>query len=247
MSNVEKILFVPDLHCPYHDERGWKLMMKMAKDFKPNTIVVLGDFIDCFAISTYSKDPTRALGLEKEVALTLKKRQELDDLGAKRKIFIEGNHEDRLKRYLQDKAPELFTFVDIPKLLHLEENGWEHVPYKKAIKLGKLWITHDTGHTGRYTTFKALDTFQHPVVIAHSHRIAYAVEGNATGEAIVGAQFGWLGDVEKVDYMHKIRALREWALGFGYGYLQKNTGYVSLIPVAIINYTAVVEGKLYKA
>ncbi len=221
--------------------------MKAARDLQPETIVILGDFVDCFAISNYSKDPTRAMGLEKEISLALKKREQLDALGAKRKIFIEGNHEDRLKRYLQDKAPELFPFVDIPKLLQLSENKWEYVPYKDATKLGKVWLTHDTGNTGRYTTYKALDTFQHPVVIAHSHRIAYAVEGNATGEAIVGAQFGWLGDVEQVDYMHKIRANREWALGFGYGYLHKKTGYVSLVPVAIIDYTAVVEGKLYSA
>lgn len=222
-------------------------MMKAAKALKPQIIVIMGDFIDCFAISSYSKDPTRAVGLTKEVEITKKKLAELNSLNAKQKIYIEGNHEDRLKRYLQDKAPELFDFVDLNKILELDQNKWQHVPYKEAIQLGKLWITHDTGSTGRYTTYKALDVFQHPVVIAHSHRIAYAVEGNATGEAIVGAQFGWLGDVNKVDYMHRIRALREWTLGFGIGYLQRTTGYVTLVPVPLINYNVVVEGKLYKA
>jgi len=60
-------------------------MMKAAKVFKPQIIVILGDFIDCFAISTYSKDPSRALGLTKEVSITLKKLDELNSLGAKQK------------------------------------------------------------------------------------------------------------------------------------------------------------------
>jgi hypothetical protein len=73
------------------------------------------------------------------------------------------------------------------------------------------------------------------------------VEGNAVGEQKLSAQFGWLGDVTQVDYMHKAKALKNWALGFGVGYYDPSSGYSYLTPVPIVKYTCVVNGKFYKA
>lgn len=246
-SQLERILFVPDTHAPNHDVRAWNLMMSAARGFKPNVVVSMGDLADFFAVSTWSKDPSRAFKLDEEVAVVNELLDDLDSLKAKRSIFVAGNHEDRLRRYLQDKAPELFPLLNVPDLFRLDKRGWEYVPYKANTQLGKLYLTHDIGSAGRYDVFKTLDTFQHSVVTAHTHRLAYAVEGNATGEAAVGAQFGWLGDVSTVDYMHQVKALRNWALGFGIGYLEPKTGHVYLVPVPIVKYTCVVEGTLYES
>lgn len=243
-SSLERILFVPDTHCPYHDHKAWKLMMNAATAFKPDTIVVQGDLADFYAVSNYSKDPARAGRLDVEVAECNTLLDELDSLGAGKKIFIGGNHEDRLERYLKDKAPELFAFVDVSRLFHLSDRGWEYVPYKSSTKIGKLNITHDVGSAGRYNAFRALDIFQHPVATGHTHRMSYVVEGNATGESAVSAQFGWLGDFSKVDYMHRVKALREWALGFGIGYFNPKSDYVYLVPVPIVGYTCILEGNL---
>jgi len=62
----------------------------------------------------------------------------------------------------------------------------------------------------------------------------------------VGASFGWLGDYRRIDYRHRMRACRDWVLGFGVGYLLPS-GVVFVVPVPIINYSAVVEGQLFKA
>ena len=160
-------------------------------------------------------------------------------------VHLTGNC-DRLRRYLQDKAPALFGTVTIPGVLGLKERGWSFVPYKSSTKLGKLHITHDVGNAGRYAAFKALDTFQHSVITGHSHRLSYVVEGNAVGEHKLSAQLGWLGDVEQIDYMHKVNARKNWALGFGVGYVDIGSGCVYLTPVPIIKYTCVVNGKLYR-
>jgi hypothetical protein len=55
---------------------------------------------------------------------------------------------------------------------------------------------------------------------------------------------GWLGDVEMVDYKHKAMAKKEWALGFGVGYLDPKTEIVYIVPTPIIKYTCLVEGQL---
>lgn len=242
---LERILVVPDTHAPYHDRRAWKLMLKVARRFGPHTIVHQGDLADFYAVSSHSKDPSRAAGLRDELRVVKKLRGDLDRLGATRKVFIEGNHEDRLRRYLEEKAPELFGMFDTDSLLALSENGWEFVPYKSHARVGKLYFTHDTGNGGKYTTARALEAFQHSVAIGHHHAIQYAVEGDATGKYRVGAQFGWLGDVRAVDYMHRIKAQRNWSLGFGVGY-KDETGVVFLQPVPIVNYTCCVEGRVYR-
>lgn len=222
--------------------------MDALADFKADVFVSLGDFMDCFSVSHWSKDPSRALTLQDEIdhAHALLDEIEARTPGARR-IYISGNHEDRLQRYLQDKAPELFSLIDVPRLLKLAERGWEYVPYKQSIKIGKLHLTHDVGSAGRYNVYRALDTFQSPIATGHTHRLGYVVEGDATGDSQVSAQFGWLGDVEQVDYMHRVKARRDWALGFGYGYVDKRTGYTYLVPVPIVNGTAVVEGRVYGA
>lgn len=236
-----KVLFVPDVHRPYHDEKAWQLLLKAGRAFKPDTLVVLGDFADFYCVSSHDKDPRRVRDLESEVTDVKVGLKELEGLGARRRIFISGNHEDRLSRYLMTKAPELFDTVKIPNVLNLK--GWEYVPYKAHVCVGKLNITHDTGRAGRTANLQSLDDFQDNVVIGHTHRIGYAVSGNAKGRPHVGAMFGWLGDVGQVDYMHRVKANRDWALGFGIGYLEP-TGNIHLVPVPIVDYRVCLEGKL---
>lgn len=247
MAKLEPILVVPDLHAPYHDKKAWNLMLSAARDLRPKHIVIIGDFLDFYSVSSHSKDPHRALNLSKEIETGLKCLDELDALKATNKIYISGNHCDRLDRYLRDKAPELYDFMNVPELLKLKKRGWKWVPYKDDIQIGKMNFTHDVGVAGRFSTYNALDTYQHSIITGHAHRMSYVVEGNAKGEFKLSAQFGWLGDAKSIDYMHKAKVLKNWALGFGIGYLNPSTGIVYMTPVPIVKHTAMVNGKLYQS
>lgn len=247
MSTLEKTLFVPDTHRPYHNKKSWGLMLNAAAGWGPNRIVVIGDLADFYAVSDHNKNPKRALKLDWEVKDTNKALDDLDSLGADDKRFCLGNHEWRLERYLQTKAPELFDMLDVPSLLKLEDRNWKVTPYKSHDKLGKLYLTHDVGFAGRNAVYQTSETFNHSVVTGHSHRMGYVVENDATGKnPRVSAQFGWLGDSEKTDYMHRAKARKYWPQGFGIGY-GDNEGIQYLIPVPIVYGKCVVEGKLYRA
>lgn len=226
-------------------------MLAVAKDLKPYHLTVIGDFADFYALSSHSKNPHRRMELKQEIADVNVGLDELDALKCTQKTFIGGNHEDRLQRYLQDKAPEFFDVTDLSKILRLKKRGWEYVPYKKYNKVGKVYQTHDVGVAGRYSTFKALDTFEHSVITGHSHRLQYIVEGNAVGESKLSAQFGWLGDSDAIDYMQTVNVNKNWALGFGVGYIDHATGLAYLTPVPIIRknniYSCCVNGKIYKS
>ena len=243
-NKLEKILFIPDCHIPYHDKAAFNLMLKAGRALKPDHVIILGDFADFYGVSSHSKDPNRALKLKEEIEATKEALDQVVALGAKNNVFVAGNHEDRLERYLRDRAPELFNFISIPKILELKEKGFKYTAYKQSYKLGKLNVTHDTGVAGRFAHYKALDTFQHNIIIGHTHRIGYAVEGDAQGQRHLGAMLGWLGDVEEIDYMHQVKARKEWSLGFGIGHMSTKTGVVYVTPTPIINGTVLIEGKI---
>ena len=240
----ERLFFLSDVHAPYEDKRALGLALDAMEHFKPHVVVVVGDLIDCLPVSHFPRNPERMLpgGLKGEVDYV---GRILDRIEAPRKLYIAGNHEDRLQRYLMDKAPELMAFTDIPRLLELERRGWEYTPYKESTKVGHLHITHDVGSAGRYNVYKALDTFQSSIVTGHTHRLGYVVEGDATGKRQVSAQFGWLGDYSQIGYMHRINAQRNWAHGFGTGIHDTKTGYVYLRPHPIVDYTCEVDGVVF--
>jgi predicted phosphodiesterase len=243
--SIKKLLFWPDTHRPYHSKRAVQVALQCAKAFKPDVLVILGDFADCYSVSAHDKGPDRVRHLRDEILDVNEGLDELDRLGVPEKHYVEGNHEYRLERYLMQKAPELFGLVDIPTLFRLKERGWKYTPYRSHLKLGKLHITHDVGQAGKYAIQRSLADVQGNIAIGHTHRIGYAIEGSARGDAHVGAMFGWLGDFDSIDYLHKLKALREWSHGLGVGYME-SSGVVHLQPIPIIKDSAVVEGKLIK-
>ncbi len=245
-EKLKRVLILPDSHTPYHDKRALEklIMGKVIPGGEWDTLVVLGDWFDNYILSTFTKDPRRLEGLLKELKPGFGLLDELKGAGFKRRIFIEGNHEKRLPKMVSDKAPEFYEILMEWWERHFE--GWEYVPYMEDIQVGKMNFTHDVGFSGALSARQSMHAYQDNAVIGHNHNMVYCVEGNASGILHVGASFGWLGDVTKIDYRHRMRARREWALGFGYGHLRSN-GFMYLHPAPIINYTAVVDGILYQA
>jgi predicted phosphodiesterase len=245
--SLRRILFVPDTHRPYHDPRAWALMLRAGKAFQPDHVVVLGDFADCYTVSQHPKDPRRRTRFAEEVADVNAGLDELETLKADRYDFIEGNHEFRFARYLEGTAPALSGLrgLSIPEMYRLKPRGWRFTPYRQHAQIGKLFITHETGDAGSDAHRKAQRDFTDNVVIGHTHRTGYAIIGNAKGMPHVGAMFGWLGSVERIDYAHRIKALRDWNHGFGLGYMEPD-GAIHLRPIPIVRERCVVDGELVR-
>lgn len=244
---MEKILFVPDTHAPFEDQQAFRLLLKVAKDFKPDHTIILGDFVDFYSVSSHDKDPARGINFDAELdaAQTLLHTLRLTVGRKSNCVYLAGNHEFRLERYVSNNAPQLHRVMSFKRIMELDRLGYKYIPYKDFLKIGRLYITHDTGRSGKSCAQQTLMDTQHNIVIGHAHRISYCVEGDALGHPHVAACFGWLGDKNACDYMHKIRANRDWALGFGIGYLMPN-GNVHLTPIPIVDYQCVVEGKQYQ-
>lgn len=244
-SGLDVDLFIPDVHRPYHDQRAWDLMIKVAKKIRPRRIVVLGDFGDFYCTSRHPKNPNRQRDLEYEVASSNEGLDELDEIpDVEEKIFVAGNHEDNLSRYLAEHAPQLFNLVKVEKLFGLKERGWKYIPYKEYTRVGKIYVTHETGNAGQNAHLQAAAKFGSNVIIGHTHRCAIAYKTTVTGRQYVGAMFGWLGDRKKAEYMHDVNTT-DWMLGFGVGFQEPN-GTVHLQPCPIVDYRVVVNGQIFR-
>jgi predicted phosphodiesterase len=241
---AERWIIIPDCHVPFEDSRAFNLVANIAKECKVDGLAILGDFLDLFSVSFHDKDPRRVSQLSDELNAANKRLTQLDKIGAKKKLFVEGNHEYRLTRYLINKAPALLETVSVPQMLSLKERGWKFTPYRKAARLGKLHLTHDVGYAGKFAHIKSGAAFEHSVVIGHSHQLAVHYFGNVLGESHVAAMLGWLGDASATDYMHEVKAKRDWHLGFGTAQIEPD-GTAHLQAVPIIKYRACAFGQIF--
>lgn len=243
-----RVLFIPDCHHPNVDRDAWRLVLKVAAGYRPDILVTLGDFADFESVSLHEPDEVKFLSLKEEVAATITAAHELVEACGpqlRRKVYIEGNHCTRLTRYLARRAPALWDFLGVDKVLGLTEQGWEFIPYRETFSLGKLHITHDTGKAGRNAHRQSAAAHMGSTIIGHTHRMAYDVNGTFGGVPYLAAMFGWLGDRKKAgSYTHEANAA-EWAHGFGTGLLLED-GICHVQPVPIVSGKCVVSGKLYQ-
>ncbi len=223
---------IPDCHFPFEDKKAWALVLRSIRETQPDRVVTLGDFLDCISVSNFPKPPDRRESLASEIeAGNIALDQLTEAAGKAPVVFLEGNHCFRMHRYLSEKAPELFGLVDIPTLLGIKKRRWTWVPYRSHITFGKVAYAHEIGHCGRNATQQSLDSFGGNIIVGHSHRAGTAYGGTVKGEHRVAMSCGWLGDINKIDYMHKSKT-REWQHGAGFVQQdRKGNAWCSFAPI----------------
>lgn len=131
MKKIEKTLVIPDFHAPYEDYQALHAVYKYAKDSKPDKVILLGDCVDFYAISKFSRNPERVTGLQHEIDVVRYHFQHLREaVGSKTPIlYVEGNHEMRLQKYLwaNPEMSSLKKINTVPALLGLDEFDIKYV------------------------------------------------------------------------------------------------------------------------
>lgn len=165
-------LFIGDHHVPFHDPVAWDLIVQWVKDYRPEVIHHLGDFLDCYQLSSHDRDPELITNFRDDCELGHTLLSELREASPGSKFHLsEGNHEDRLPRYLKRKAPELFDTV--PSALRLSSLDIQWHPQTHPYQTGKLWVKHGTcirKHSG-YTAKEELLRCGDNVIHGHTHRL----------------------------------------------------------------------------
>jgi len=173
---------------------------------KPTHIISIGDFLSLDSLSAWDQDKKRtmegvrywndisagnkALDLMTDPIMRYnKERKRLHKSQYKPvKIYLKGNHEHRLDRYL-DKNPVLDgSEISLEHNLKLSTREWRVVPYKEHYVLNGIAFTHvpisNNGFPvgGKYICQRALDLYNYSIVFGHTHRLEVANKHRHGGE-----------------------------------------------------------------
>lgn len=184
---MKTYLIVPDVHVPYHCPKAVKLITKIIKELNPDGLVQLGDALDAFQISTYSKDPSRRNLLVDDIEdwkLILNEWARHLKSGASIHL-LEGNHEHRLSRYIAGNCRDLHGLVpDWPTLLGIElrnktsRHKWHWHPYSKwnSCQIGDCTLLHGF-YFNQHVAATCLAKYRTNVIFGHTHRVQYVSDG----------------------------------------------------------------------
>ena len=167
---LERIVVLPDVHLTTKIPKPYQLVKKFIKDYKPTEIIILGDFMEVSALSSYDLCKRRKIEgkrFEEEVKVADRELEYLINC-SKKVTYLSGNHEFRVERYLDDH-PELEGILDLPKRLELHQKGISWHKMNKLIKRGKLFLTHGV-YYGKYFAKKTVEEYGCSIVVGHAHR-----------------------------------------------------------------------------
>lgn len=176
-KSTETILIISDVHVPDHDRKAWKAMLAVARDIRPTTVVIAGDFLELQSVSQHSSF-NREL-LEEDLAAGRQALETLQGAAPQAKvIYLEGNHETRLTRFIEAKVPSLSGTLNLATELKLKERGILWLPEnKQPWSRGKLDVIHghqmSSGGGPRHHATKMCEMYGESgrvVVYGHTHK-----------------------------------------------------------------------------
>jgi hypothetical protein len=264
-SNLKRYIFAPDIHFGYEFDEDWgkfvtshdsglvTKMVRAALDFKPQYFILGGDQINLSCISRWTRGkPLMIEGrrIEEDYELLfdllVKPLRKLTDLTL---IWLEGNHEERLRKIALE-YPQLSGLLTHEKVLASLGYSPQVFEYYKAGKLYapincKRYFTHGHTHTTGANPAKTLVTSYHRSVAAgHYHRYSVWTENVAADATdyhtgvIVPASCR-----PNLPYAKSRPSSNQQ--GFMAGYFDPQTGYFWDDVVKVVDGKFILNGKVY--
>lgn len=238
-----KVLFISDIHCPYQDPIALKAIYSFMDWFKPKEIFIMGDLVDFYAVSSFNKDPERALKLQHEIDEAIDILEEIRNHSLKSKItFIKGNHEIRLKKYLWSEAKELDSLRAL-KLENLLNFDKFNINYEdRGILRYKNIIVKHGSVVRKFSGYSAKGEFEKngmSGISAHTHRLAQYRHTNEL-DSFIWTEAGCLCSLD-AEYMEGETA--NWQQGFAIGYFKEKSDRFLIETIPIISGKAMYGGK----
>lgn len=246
MPSYDKVVFISDIHAPFQDDKALQILYKFIKWFKPSTVFIMGDLLDCYAISRFTKDPKGKLNFKKEIDAARSILKTIRSVSGDAKIiYLRGNHELRMQRYLWNRAEELSMLPEltVPHLLGLDELNIEWV--EKGMMMFKGVMVKHGSVVRQYAGYSAKAEFEKngcSGVSGHTHRSAIYMHTNSGGE-YKWMECGCLCSLEQ-EYMDGEKA--NWQSGFGVGYFKNNSHRYQFDLINIIDNKALYNGVEFK-
>lgn len=247
--SIKHALIIPDPHFPFVKRSAYELMLQVAQDLpRLDEIIILGDFLDFYGVSSWAKDPAIGTKLLDEIEIGNQELDRLDKLFPEvNKVFLEGNHCNRLKRFINSKAPELFGTVEVSELLKLEERGYKFIPFGPTqlhkVLDSKLYARHAPIGGATHAAHNSVVKAGCSLIMGDGHRIQESQVVTINGEVHRGIMTGWLGD-ETHPVFSYVKGHHQWCHGFSIVTVLENGDFFNQT-VPIINDKCQYGGYVY--
>lgn len=192
---------LPDIQCgyyraadgsltPIHDERALDVALAICRDADPDLVVLVGDNLDLAELGKYIVTPAYQQTTQATIDRATVLCGQIRAVAPRAQIvWLAGNHEERLPKYLlqnavaafglrRGNAPESWPVMSVPYLCRLDEFGIE---YRPGYPASSVWITErlrvvhgDRVASGNSTAHKYLSTEKSSVIYGHIHRREWA-------------------------------------------------------------------------
>lgn len=175
---------------PTHDEKALDILIAMIEDMQPELIVCVGDNLDLPEMGKYVTYPAYAQTTQASIdRATMFCAQMRNAAPHARIIWLAGNHEERMPKYIVQNAtaayglrkgnsPESWPVLSVPYLCRMDEFGVEYFPGYPAADFWinkKLRIIHgDRVKSSGSTAHVYLNAEKTSVIYGHIHRIETA-------------------------------------------------------------------------
>lgn len=239
-SEGERLLIWGDQHIPFQDMRTLRAVEGFARDFKPNVVVYMGDFFDCFELSRFTKSPLKRTtwgdDLRSGRAILANQRRLFKDA---RVLWLDGNHEYNVWRYNAAQAPALADILDPLTLFGLRDLDIEYLPFGSSVSYLSYRIEHGC-FVRKWSAYSA-----------RAERERHGTSG-CSGHTHRRGMHCWR-DERGTHTWHEIGCLcqlnpdwlpnADWQQGFAYGVAHK--GKVHITAPAVYSDGLRAEGKFY--
>ena len=175
---------------PTHDEKAISIFLGLIKELQPELIVMVGDNLDLPEMGKYLTYPAYAQTTQAAIdRATMLCAQMRNACPHSRIIWLAGNHEERMPKYLLTNAgaayglrkgntPDSWPVLSVPYLCRMDEYGVEYKPGYPAADFWinkKLKIIHgDRVKSSGSTAHVYLNAEKVSVIYGHIHRIETA-------------------------------------------------------------------------
>lgn len=243
-------LFFGDVHGEHMDKAAVAAFLKDVSILKPQEVVCIGDLIDCGGFLSQH----RTLGVVAELEVTYEEdvaagNMVLDEVQRRAKPrrfdYIEGNHENRVNRWICDQvlgsgrnAEYLRHLVGPATVLGLEKRGVRFVErhtyhdglsVSGTIKVDPYAVAqHGEAFCGKYAAFRHMDRTGESIFFGHTHRLS-TTYAEKLGGPIVAVNTGCLCQLRP---LYALTKTTDWLHGYAIQVVQPGHGFLAFtVPI----------------
>lgn len=242
-ATTEVVAIISDIHAPHYDKNALDSALNLINAVQPHRVAINGDINDFFQLSSFNKGLSRMDSLQDEIDVGNKIRRQVREAAPNALIDeTEGNHESRIKTYVEKNGRALTSLRNLnPSALFAWQeneivshgtNGYRLRPHF-LIKHGTI-VRGEGGATAKAEQLGAGIAG----VSGHTHRLAKYRKDGYTPRA--WWEGGCLARLDP-DYVE----VPNWEHGMLIAYLSTRTENYQVDMVSALNGRLMYGGKVY--